>query len=104
VDARFTVKAVIIKCNSVSTVKVKFYLSLTKHHNLKMYLEVEVLVNEFLTSTMHGGEWSASHPGRFTPGERVPCTDWIGGWVSPTAGLAFFPSHLHIQTIEMSLT
>jgi hypothetical protein len=29
-----------------------------------------------------GGEWSASCPGRFTPG-----TPWIGGWVNPRAGL-----------------
>jgi hypothetical protein len=23
----------------------------------------------------------------FTPGERTPCTHWIGGWVGPRAGL-----------------
>jgi hypothetical protein len=34
-----------------------------------------------------GGEWSASCPGRFTPGERAPGTHWIGGWVDPRAGL-----------------
>jgi hypothetical protein len=32
-------------------------------------------------------EWSASRPGRFTPGERAPGTHSIGGWVEPTAGL-----------------
>jgi hypothetical protein len=32
-------------------------------------------------------EWSASRPGRFTPGEIAPGTRWIGGWVSPRAGL-----------------
>jgi hypothetical protein len=26
----------------------------------------------FLTLALDGGEWSASHPGRFTPGERTP--------------------------------
>jgi hypothetical protein len=36
----------------------------------------------FLTSALVGGEWSASRPGRFTPG-----THWIGGWVDPRAGL-----------------
>jgi hypothetical protein len=41
----------------------------------------------FLTSTLLGGEWTASRPGRFTPGERVLSTDWIGGWVGPRAGL-----------------
>jgi hypothetical protein len=34
-----------------------------------------------------GGEWSASRPGRFTPGERAPSTHWIGGLVDPRAGL-----------------
>jgi hypothetical protein len=29
-----------------------------------------------------GGEWSASLPGRFTPG-----THWIEGWVAPKIGL-----------------
>jgi hypothetical protein len=40
-----------------------------------------------LTSALDGGEWSASHPGRFTPRERAPGTHWIGGWVSPRAVL-----------------
>jgi hypothetical protein len=30
---------------------------------------------------------SASRPGRFTPGERVPDTHYIGGWMDPRAGL-----------------
>jgi hypothetical protein len=29
------------------------------------------------------GEWSASLPDRYTPGERAPFTHWIGGWVGP---------------------
>jgi hypothetical protein len=42
----------------------------------------------FLTSAVAGGEWSASRPGRFTPGERASGTHWIGGWVDlPRAGL-----------------
>jgi hypothetical protein len=40
-----------------------------------------------LTSALVGGEWSTSRPGRFTPGERVPGTHWIGGWVDLRAGL-----------------
>jgi hypothetical protein len=39
------------------------------------------------TSALVGGEWSASRPGRFTPGERAPNTQWIGGWLGPRAGL-----------------
>jgi hypothetical protein len=41
----------------------------------------------FLTSALAGGEWSASRPCRFTPGERAPSTHWIGGWVGPRAGM-----------------
>jgi hypothetical protein len=37
----------------------------------------------FLTSALDGGEWSASLPGRFTPGERAPDTHWIGGCMGP---------------------
>jgi hypothetical protein len=40
----------------------------------------------FFTLTLSGGEWSASRPGRFTPGERVTGTHWIGRWVDPMAG------------------
>jgi hypothetical protein len=36
----------------------------------------------FLTSTLVGGEWSASRTGTFTPG-----THWIGSWVGPRNGL-----------------
>jgi hypothetical protein len=40
----------------------------------------------FLTTALVGSEWSASRPGRFTPGERAPRR--IGGcWVGPRAGL-----------------
>jgi hypothetical protein len=49
---------------------------------MKMYGGVDVQ-----TSALVGGEWSASRPGRFTPGERAPGTHWTGGWVSPRAGL-----------------
>jgi hypothetical protein len=40
-----------------------------------------------LTSTLDGGEWSASHHSCFTPSERAPGTHWIGGWVGPRAVL-----------------
>jgi hypothetical protein len=42
----------------------------------------------FLTSALVGGEWSASRPGRFTPGVSLaPGAHWIGGWVDLRAGL-----------------
>jgi hypothetical protein len=40
-----------------------------------------------LASAPVGGEWSASHPGCFTPRERVPSSHYIGGWVCLRAGL-----------------
>jgi hypothetical protein len=40
-----------------------------------------------LASVLDGSEWSASSPGRFTPGGRTPSTHWIGGWVCPRADL-----------------
>jgi len=36
---------------------------------------------------MDGDEWPTSRPGRFTPGEITPCTNWTGGCVGPQAGL-----------------
>jgi hypothetical protein len=54
---------------------------------MKAYEGVEVQIHGFLTSALVGGEWSASRPCRFTPGERVSGTHWIGGWVRPRAGL-----------------
>jgi hypothetical protein len=54
---------------------------------MKAYGGVDVQTHVFLTSALVGGEWSASRPGRFTPGERAPGTHWIGGWLDPRAGL-----------------
>jgi hypothetical protein len=54
---------------------------------MKAYGEVDVWIDIFLTSVLVGGEWSASLPGRITPGERAPRTHWIAGWVDPRAGL-----------------
>jgi hypothetical protein len=54
---------------------------------MKMYGEVDVYVLVFLTLALNGGKWSASRPGRFTSGEIIPGTLWIGGWVGPRAGL-----------------
>jgi hypothetical protein len=49
---------------------------------MKSYGGVDVQIHIFLTSTLVGGEWSASCPCCFTPG-----THFIGGWVDPRAGL-----------------
>jgi hypothetical protein len=50
---------------------------------MKAYGGVDVYIHIILTSALVGGEWSASRPCRFNPGERAPGTNWIGGWVDP---------------------
>jgi hypothetical protein len=40
----------------------------------------------FLNSALDGGEWSVSRSSRFTPGERVPSSHSIGGWVGLRSG------------------
>lgn len=37
----------------------------------------------FLTFTLHGGEWPASHPVCFTLKEGVLSTHWVGSWRPP---------------------
>jgi hypothetical protein len=71
----------------VRSAKVKLSLCLYKYHAMKAYWGSGDIVPRILTSALHGGEWSASHSGRFTPRERAPDTHWIGGWVGPRAGL-----------------
>jgi hypothetical protein len=54
---------------------------------MKAYRGVDVYIHVFVTQAPVGGEWSASSPGRFNPGERASVNHWIGGWVDPRAGL-----------------
>jgi hypothetical protein len=54
---------------------------------MKAYWGVDVQIHIFLTLALVGGEWSASRPGRFTPGEKAHCTHWIGGWMDLRTGL-----------------
>jgi len=48
-----------------------------------MYWEVEVWLHVFLNLVLVGGKWSASRPGRSTPGVRASVTHWMGGCVGP---------------------
>jgi hypothetical protein len=43
--------------------------------------------SRFLDLGTVGGKWLALLSGRFTLGEKVPGTHWIGGWVGPRIGL-----------------
>jgi hypothetical protein len=54
---------------------------------MKTYGGVDVYIHVFMTSTLVGGTWSASRPGRFTPMARAHFIHWIGGWVSPRTDL-----------------
>jgi hypothetical protein len=54
---------------------------------METYGGVGVMTHVFLTYALVQGEWSASRPARFTPGERGPVTHWIEDWVGPKAGL-----------------
>jgi hypothetical protein len=40
---------------------------------------LDVYIHIFMTSSLAGGEWSSSRPGRSASGERAPGTHWIGG-------------------------
>jgi hypothetical protein len=40
-----------------------------------------------LISSLGGGEWSASHLGRFTDGESARGTHWMSRWVGLRVGL-----------------
>jgi hypothetical protein len=50
---------------------------------MKAYGGVDVQICVSFISALVGGERSVSRPGRFNPGERAPCTDWIGSWAGP---------------------
>jgi hypothetical protein len=61
-------------------------LWLIKHHAMKTYWRSGGIAPRILELGTRG-EWSTSRPGRFTPRDRAPGTNWIGGWVGPRAGL-----------------
>jgi hypothetical protein len=54
---------------------------------MKAYGGVDIQIHIFLTSALVGGEWSATRPGCFTPGERALGTHCIGDEVRSRVGL-----------------
>jgi hypothetical protein len=77
-----TTQPVMIK---VKVVPVLFFNAAPRHEGV--FGERRYSSTHSLTSALDGGEWSASRPGRFTPRERAPGTNWTGGWVGPRAVL-----------------
>jgi hypothetical protein len=47
-------------------------LKYASHHENELEEGVEVYLRTLLTSSLDGGEWSASHSGLFVPRERRP--------------------------------
>jgi hypothetical protein len=56
---------------------------------MEAYGGVDIEIHMFLTSALFGGEWTASHPGYFTPEEGSPIIHQIGGLVGPSTGLDY---------------
>jgi len=54
---------------------------------VKAYWGSGGVATRIVTSALDGGEWSASHSGRFIPREGTPGTHWTGDWVGPRADL-----------------
>jgi hypothetical protein len=59
----------------------------THYHTMMTCGRVEIQLHGFLTSALDGGEWSASRPYRFIPGERATNAHWTGGWADSRVGL-----------------
>jgi hypothetical protein len=59
----------------------------SKRYVMKAHGGVDVQIHVYLTSALVGGEWLASRPCHFTPGERGLGNYWIEGWVDSRDGL-----------------
>jgi hypothetical protein len=56
----------------IHTVLLVKSLCLSKYYGMNTYRGVEVYLHVFFTLAPDRGEWSASRPGRFTPGKELP--------------------------------
>jgi len=74
-------------CAPESFWKVKLLLCLIKQLAMKTYWGADVEFHAFLTWGLDGRKWSASCPGRRTPGEKHG-THWIEGSVGSRTGPA----------------
>jgi hypothetical protein len=81
---RATVRLLLALCRMLLVKKGKLVpvrRELPIRYAIKAYEGVDINTHIFLTSVLVGGEWSASRPGRFTPGERTrhPSHRRLGG-------------------------
>jgi hypothetical protein len=57
-------------------------LSASLEQKFSLYsMKHQVMTTYFLTSILDVGDWLASRPDCFTPGERPLDTRWTGGWL-----------------------
>jgi hypothetical protein len=63
------------------------FISILFYSSLRCSYCVSSSSHHSLTLVLVGGEWLASCPSDFTPGEGAPSAHWVGGWVSPRASL-----------------
>jgi hypothetical protein len=54
---------------------------------MKTYGGSGSIAPSFLRLVLDAGDWSASHPGGFTPRGRALPDRWIGGWLGPKVSL-----------------
>jgi hypothetical protein len=69
---------------------------------------VDVWIHVFLIPALVGGEWSASCPSRFTPGDKAPCTRCIERILHrttprPGTPLSFMNGHLKELVLKSRL-
>jgi hypothetical protein len=74
-------------CPQLGKGKVVSVFNYLRNYAMKEYGGLAVKIHVFLSSALVGGEWSDSHIGRFTSGEKSRGTLWIGGRVGPRTGL-----------------
>jgi hypothetical protein len=68
---------------------------------MKAYGGVDVQIHILLTSALVGGEWSASRPCRFTPGERTPATHCIEAKWTPEPVWTTWRKFLALPRLEL---
>lgn len=69
---------------------------------MTVYVEVKAPLHSFLTFTLHGVVWSASHTDHFNPKKRSPSNHWTGGSRGPRPSLEVLDK-IHISRLYWEL-